>query len=143
MAAKAERGEIVAKSLQNCGYVLTRDLVSAVEVVNFIAPEHLNIQVADPLAALQGVRNAGSIFVGRYAAVALGDYASGTNHVLPTAGYARLHSGLDVAHFMKRTSVQIVDREGLETLAPIAEALAKAEGLDAHARSVRMRRESE
>jgi histidinol dehydrogenase len=142
MAARAERKEIVDKALQNCGYVLAMDIPSAVEIINFIAPEHLNIQVEDPLSALQGVRNAGSIFVGKYAAVALGDYASGTNHVLPTAGYARLHSGLDVAHFMKRTSVQVVEKEGLEGLAPTVEALAKAEGLDAHARSVRLRLES-
>jgi histidinol dehydrogenase len=140
MVARAERKEIIQKSLQNCGYVLASDVPTAVEIVNFIAPEHLNIQVQDPLAALLGIRNAGSIFVGKYAAVALGDYASGTNHVLPTAGYAHIHSGLDVAHFMKRTSVQIVEKEGLEYLAPTVEALAKAEGLDAHARSVRLRR---
>ncbi|MBI0584013.1 MAG: histidinol dehydrogenase [Methanomassiliicoccus sp.] len=138
--ARSERREIIERSLQNCGYVLARDITSAVEMVNFIAPEHLSIQVADPQAALQGVRNAGSIFVGRYAAVALGDYASGTNHVLPTAGYAHVHSGLDVAHFMKRSSVQIVEREGLESLGEMVEALAKAEGLFAHARSVSVRR---
>jgi histidinol dehydrogenase len=142
MAAKAERKEIVDKALQNSGYVLARDLHSAIELINFIAPEHLSIQVSDPLTVLQGIRNAGSIFVGRYAAVALGDYASGTNHVLPTAGYAHVHSGLDVAHFMKRSSVQIVEREGLETIGSTVEALAKAEGLHAHARSVRLRRDS-
>ncbi len=142
MAARAERKEIVSKALLNSGYVLARDIHSAIELVNYIAPEHLSIQVSDPLAALQGIRNAGSIFVGKYAAVALGDYASGTNHVLPTAGYAHVHSGLDVAHFMKRSSVQIVEREGLESLSETVEALAKAEGLHAHARSVRLRRES-
>lgn len=142
MAARAERKEIVAKALLNSGYVLARDITSAIELVNFIAPEHLSIQVSDPLAALLGIRNAGSIFVGKYAAVALGDYASGTNHVLPTAGYAHVHSGLDVAHFMKRSSVQIVEREGLEALGETVEALAKAEGLHAHARSVRLRRDS-
>jgi histidinol dehydrogenase len=142
MAARTERKEIVAKALLNSGYVLARDITSAIELVNYIAPEHLSIQVSDPLAALLGIRNAGSIFVGKYAAVALGDYASGTNHVLPTAGYAHSQSGLDVAHFMKRSSVQIVERDGLEALGETVEALAKAEGLHAHARSVRLRRDS-
>jgi histidinol dehydrogenase len=141
-AARSDRREIIEKALQNSGYILARDITSAVELVNFIAPEHLAIQLSDPLAALKTVRNAGSIFVGRFAAVALGDYASGTNHVLPTAGYARVHSGLDVAHFMKRSSVQIVEREGLESIGDTVETLAKAEGLHAHARSVRLRRDS-
>ena len=143
MMVRSERKEIIERSMQNCGYVLARDAASAIELVNFIAPEHLSIQMGDPLAALQGIRNAGSIFVGRFAAVALGDYASGTNHVLPTAGFAHVHSGLDVAHFMKRSSVQIVDREGLESIADTVEALAKAEGLHAHAQSVFIRRRSE
>jgi histidinol dehydrogenase len=140
---RSERREIIERSLQNCGYVLARDITSAVELVNFIAPEHLSIQVTDPQYVLQGIRNAGSIFVGRYAAVALGDYASGTNHVLPTAGYAHVHSGLDVMHFMKRSSVQIVEQEGLESIGDIVETLAKAEGLHAHARSVRVRRKQQ
>jgi histidinol dehydrogenase len=138
---RSERREIIERSLNNCGYLLARDIASAVELVNYIAPEHLSIQVSDPQAALLGVRNAGSIFVGRYAAVALGDYASGTNHVLPTAGYAHVHSGLDVMHFMKRSSVQIVEQEGLEAIGDTVELLAKAEGLHAHARSVRVRRQ--
>lgn len=138
--SRAERREIIERSLANCGYLLARDIVSAVELVNFMAPEHLSVQVADPLRALQGIRNAGSIFVGRYAAVALGDYASGTNHVLPTAGYAHVHSGLDVMHFMKRSSLQIVEQEGLESLGDTVETLARAEGLHAHARSVAVRR---
>lgn len=140
MAAKAERKEIIDKALGNAGYVLARDMASAVELVNFIAPEHLSIQVKDPMAALQGIRNAGSIFVGKYAPVACGDYASGTNHVLPTAGYAKTYSTLDVGHFMKRSSVQIVERDGLEGIGDVVETLAKAEGLHAHANSVRVRR---
>lgn len=143
MVVRSERKDIIERSLQNCGYVLARDATSAVELVNFIAPEHLSIQVSDPQTALQGIRNAGSIFVGRYAAVALGDYASGTNHVLPTAGFAHVHSGLDVPQFMKRSSVQIVEREGLEYLADTVITLARAEGLHAHARSVSIRRQSD
>jgi histidinol dehydrogenase len=143
LLARADRREIIDKALQNCGYVLAKDLASGVELINFIAPEHLSIQVLDPQTALRGIRNAGSIFVGKYAAVALGDYASGTNHVLPTAGHAQVHSGLDVGHFMKRSSVQIVDREGLESIGNIVETLARAEGLHAHARSVAVRREKD
>jgi len=139
MAAKAERAEIINKSLVNAGYVIAKDMESAVAIVDRIAPEHLSIQVADPLAALNAVRNAGSIFVGRYAPVACGDYASGTNHVLPTAGYAGTFSALDVGHFMKRSQVQIIDRDGLDGLADTVVTLAKAEGLHAHAESVRVR----
>jgi len=91
---------------------------------------------------LDEVQNAGSIFLGHYAAVACGDYASGTNHVLPTAGFASLYSGLDVWHFCKRTSVQMIERRGLEEIGDMVERLAKAEGLEAHARSVSLRRKS-
>jgi histidinol dehydrogenase len=105
-----------------------------------IAPEHLSIQVADPLPVVTKVRNAGAIFVGKYSAVACGDYAVGTNHVLPTAGYAKMYSGLDVRHFLKSASVEMIDREGLETIGDIVETIADAEGLVAHADSVRIRR---
>ncbi len=110
--------------------------------VDGIAPEHLSVQVADPLAVLNRIRSAGSIFVGPpYAAVACGDYASGTNHVLPTAGYASLYSGLDVNHFCRRSTVQVITREGLEAIGDVVEMIADAEGgLHAHAESVRVRR---
>ena len=107
-----------------------------------VAPEHLSIQVADPLSVVTKVKNAGAIFVGRYSAVACGDYAVGTNHVLPTAGYAKTYSGLDVNHFCKTASVEIIDRDGLETIGDIVETIADAEGLHAHAESVRVRRQS-
>lgn len=142
-SARADRQKVLERSLDNVGYVLVTDLPSGAEVINMIAPEHLSMQVRDPLAVLSGIRHAGSIFLGRYAAVAGGDYATGTNHVLPTAGYARTSSGLDVMHFMKRSSVQVVKREGLEGIGDTVEALAKAEGLSAHARSVSLRRERE
>lgn len=139
--ARSDRQDVLKRSMDNIGYTLATDLRSAAAVVDMIAPEHLSIQVSDPLAVLNGIHNAGSIFVGRYAAVACGDYASGTNHVLPTAGYASTYSGLDVMHFMKRSSVQVIKREGLETIGDTVEALAKAEGLTAHARSVSIRRQ--
>ncbi|WP_292365684.1 histidinol dehydrogenase, partial [Methanoculleus sp. UBA208] len=104
MAASAERRDIIAKALENSGYIVAADLDEAAATVDGIAPEHLSIQVADPLAVINRIRSAGSIFVGPYAAVACGDYASGTNHVLPTAGYASLYSGLDVNHFCRRST---------------------------------------
>ena len=102
MAAGARRRDIIEKALGHSGYIVAADIDEAVATVDAVAPEHLSVQVADPLAVLNRIRNAGSIFVGPYAAVACGDYASGTNHVLPTAGYARLYSGLDVNHFCRR-----------------------------------------
>jgi len=140
MAAGAARREIVEKALDHSGYIVAGDLDEAVATVDGIAPEHLSLQVADPLGILNRVRNAGSIFVGPYAAVACGDYASGTNHVLPTAGYARLYSGLDVNHFCRRSTVQMITREGLEAIGDVVETIADAEGLHAHAESVRVRR---
>jgi histidinol dehydrogenase len=140
-AGEAKRKEIISKALTNSGYVIVSTLDEAVAVSDFIAPEHLSIQVADSFAILNSVKNAGSIFVGPYAAVACGDYASGTNHVLPTAGYARQYSGLDVHHFCKTSSVQMIGREGLESIGDIVESIADAEGLSAHAQSVRVRRQ--
>lgn len=142
MAGKAPRKEIIGQALNNSGYVIVSDLNEAIAVSDAIAPEHLSIQVADPLAVVTRVRNAGAIFVGRYSAVACGDYAVGTNHVLPTAGYAATYSGLDVQHFCKTSSVEIIDREGLETIGDIVETIAEAEGLFAHAESVRIRRKT-
>ena len=141
MLPTAERKGIIEKSMGNAGYVVADSMEKAVEIINQIAPEHLSIQVRDQMGVLSAVRNAGSIFVGPYTAVACGDYASGTNHVLPTAGYAKLYSGLNVAMFCKTSTVQIIDRQGLERLGDTVEGLAKAEGLHEHARSVHIRRE--
>jgi histidinol dehydrogenase len=143
LLAETPRKEIVETALKNSGFVVTTDIDSAVIVMDLIAPEHLSLQVADPLPVLTAVQNAGSIFVGPYTAVACGDYASGTNHVLPTAGYARVYSGLDVGHFCKRSTVQMISRKGLRSIGDIVETVATAEGLHAHARSVRIRREAD
>ncbi len=140
MIAKAPRREIIEKALENSGYIVAEDMDLAIEVMNGIAPEHLSIQVRDPLDALGKVRNAGSIFVGPYTPIAAGDYASGTNHVLPTAGHAMTCSGLNVAHFMKTSTVQYLSREGLASLAATIETLSTAEGLHAHCESVRVRK---
>jgi len=143
MLPLCKRHKIAEQALKCSGYILVDNMEEAVDIINLVAPEHLSLQTWDALALLGKVRNAGSIFVGPYAAVALGDYGSGTNHVLPTGGNATYNSGLNVAHFCKTSTVQIIGREGLEYLADIAIPLAKAEGLDAHARSVEIRRTCE
>lgn len=140
LAAGSPRREIIESALSHSGYAIAPDLFEACRMMDRVAPEHLSIQVADPLAVLSAVHHAGSIFVGPYTPVAAGDYASGTNHVLPTAGYARMYSGLNVSHFCKTSTVQIIDREGLEAIGDVIEAIADAEGLSAHADSVRIRR---
>jgi len=140
MTSKAPRKEIIEKALLNSGYVVVRDIDEAIAMSDLIAPEHLSIQTTDSLAVATRVENAGAIFVGKYSVVASGDYAIGTNHVLPTAGYAKFYSGLDVNHFCKTSSVEMVSPEGLEAIGDIVETIAEAEGLFAHAQSVRIRR---
>jgi histidinol dehydrogenase len=137
----APRKEIIEKALNNSGYIVVGDMDEAIAASDTVAPEHLSIQVADPLAVVTRVKNAGAIFVGKYTAVACGDYAVGTNHVLPTAGYAKMYSGLDVEHFCKTASVEMIDKNGLEAIGDIVETIAEAEGLHAHAQSVRIRRQ--
>lgn len=139
MIEDAPRKEIIEKALNNSGYIVCEDMDLAIETMNTIAPEHLSIQVRDPLDVLSKVRNGGSIFVGPYTPVAAGDYASGTNHVLPTAGYATTCSGLNVSTFMKTSTVQYLTREGLTNIAKTIETLATAEGLHAHCESVKVR----
>ncbi len=143
MIEKAPRREIIEKALNNSGYIIEEDLDLAIETMNIIAPEHLSIQVRDPLDALSKIRNGGSIFVGPYTPVAAGDYASGTNHVLPTSGNAAVCSGLNVSHFMKTSTVQMLTREGLASLAPTIQTLSTAEGLHAHCESVKVRKPME
>ena len=138
--AGAPRKEIMLQALANSGFIAVPDIDSAVATMDRVAPEHLSIMVQDPLPVLTAVQNAGSIFVGPYAPVAAGDYASGTNHVLPTAGYAATYSGLNVGHFTKTSTVQVISRAGLEAIGDVIETIADAEGLHAHANSVRVRR---
>ncbi|HJX55732.1 MAG TPA: histidinol dehydrogenase [Methanoregula sp.] len=140
LLASAPRKEIIEKALNNSGYTIVADMDEAIAASDMVAPEHLSIQVEDPLSVVTRVKNAGAIFVGKYSAVACGDYAVGTNHVLPTAGYSKMYSGLDVAHFCKTASVEILDKNGLESIGDIVETLAEAEGLHAHAQSVKLRR---
>ena len=141
--ADAPRRDIIVQAFANSGYVVEKDMDLAIETMNGIAPEHLCIQVRDPMAVLSRIRNAGSIFVGPYTPIAAGDYASGTNHVLPTSGYAAVCSGLTVQMFRKTSTVQMLTKEGLRTRAPTICTLAHTEGLEAHARSVDIRRSNE
>ena len=140
LVLEAKRRDIISGSIGNTGYILADTLEEGAEIMNLVAPEHLSIQVKNPLDVIRMVRHAGSIFIGRYSPVACRDYASGTNHVLPTAGNAKTHSGLDVRHFCKSSTIQIISREGLESVGEVAECIACAEGLYAHADSVRIRR---
>ncbi len=139
--AVAARREIVEQSLQHSAVLVANDIDEAVDFCNAFAPEHLEIITKDPMDVLRSIRNAGSVFLGKYTPVAAGDYASGTNHVLPTSGYARTFSGLNVDHFTKKISVQMITDEGLLGLEDTIITLAEAEGLKAHAESVRRRLE--
>ena len=120
----------------NSAIVVTSDVAQAVAFSNALAPEHLSIHGR---ALLPGITHAGSVFVGPYSPEAAGDYASGPNHVLPTSGAARLRGGLSAADFVKVISVQELSRDGLQRLVPAVTTLARAEGLEAHARSVEVR----
>ncbi|HQN75754.1 MAG TPA: histidinol dehydrogenase [Methanomassiliicoccales archaeon] len=138
-ASRSERQDLIRSSLKSSGYILVKDMTEGVAAINLLAPEHLSVQTADPLSILPSIETAGAIFLGDHSPVACGDYTTGTDHVLPTAGNAAVHSGLDVLHFMKRSSVQMLDLATLQELAPATIKLAETEGLRAHADSVRAR----
>jgi histidinol dehydrogenase len=142
--AAMPRREIIRAALANRGaLILVRDLAEACDIANRIAPEHLELSVAEPERLLERIRHAGAIFVGRYSSEALGDYCAGPNHVLPTSRTARFSSPLGVYDFQKRSSIVNVSRAGARSLAPLAAALAQGEGLPAHARSAELRLETE
>ncbi len=135
------RREIIEKALSNSVCILVDTVEQAVEVANAYASEHLIIQVESPRDCLPNLQNAGSVFLGPWTPESVGDYCSGTNHVLPTYGYARTYSGLSLAAFQKQISVQELTLEGLQTLEPCVTTLAGLEGLDAHAQAVLVRLE--
>ncbi|MFP3920164.1 MAG: histidinol dehydrogenase [Dichotomicrobium sp.] len=138
--ATLPRGNIAGASWERFGAIIVVErLDEAPELVNRLAPEHLEIATADPEALLGEIRNAGAIFLGAHTPEAVGDYVAGPNHVLPTSRTARFSSGLSVLDFMKRSSILRLNAEALSVLGPAAMTLAEAEGLDAHARSIRMR----
>lgn len=138
------RAEIITKAINDRGAVIVVNSESqAIDMINKIAPEHLELSVADPQALLPSIRHAGAIFMGRYTAEAIGDYCAGPNHVLPTSRTARFSSPLGVHDFQKRSSLIMCSAEGANTLGKVAGVLADGEGLHAHAASARYRVKSE
>lgn len=140
LIASMDREAIIRRSLADRGALIrTRDLAEAVEISNSIAPEHLELAVADPDALLVAVKHAGAIFLGAHSGETIGDYAAGPSHVLPTFGTARYASPLGVYDFQKRSSVIACTPAGAEALGRIASVLARGEGLEAHARAAEVR----
>ena len=134
------KAEIAKAAIANRGaLILVKDRAEGIEVINRIAPEHLELSVDDPEAMVKDVRHAGAIFMGRYTPEAIGDYCAGPNHVLPTSGTARFSSPLGVYDFQKKSSIIYCSEQGSQTLAKTADILAVEENLDAHARSARYR----
>lgn len=134
------RADIIRASLGNRGALIrVASLTEACAIANRIAPEHLELSVADPAALLPQIRHAGAIFMGLFSSESLGDYCAGPNHVLPTSRTARFSSPLGVYDFQKRSSIIQVSAPGAAALGRIASTLARAEGLEAHAQSAEMR----
>ncbi|HHJ63363.1 MAG TPA: histidinol dehydrogenase, partial [Aquifex aeolicus] len=135
------RRDIAQKSIERFGTIfLTEDLYQACEVANLLAPEHLEVMTRDPWSLLPLIKHAGAVFLGSYTTEPLGDYVLGPNHTLPTGGSARFFSPLGVYDFVKRSSLLYVSREGFERVSDLAESIARAEELSAHALAVRVRR---
>jgi histidinol dehydrogenase len=134
------RKEILEKAIErNSAVLVARSLDEALDFTNAYAAEHLQIVTRDPFAVLLRIQHAGSIFLGPWAPVPVGDYASGTNHVLPTGRMARIFSGLSVDDFIKKPTFQYLSREGLKAVAPVVITLAEEEGLPIHAQTVKVR----
>jgi histidinol dehydrogenase len=130
----------IRASLDRYGMILImEDLEACIRFTNEYAPEHLEIMTADPWEVSTGIMNAGSIFLGHYSPVTMGDYLSGTNHVIPTGGYARAFSPLSVDEFVKKLEVQTLTQDGLQALQPTLRALTTAEGFVAHQQAVDIR----
>jgi histidinol dehydrogenase len=137
--SELSRAETAAAALEHSRVIIAADRASAIEISNRYAPEHLILQIENARDAVPLIRNAGSVFIGRWTPEAVGDYCSGTNHVLPTYGYASTYSGLGVDQFLRQMTLQEVSREGLENLGAAAVCLAGLEGLDAHAAAINRR----
>ncbi len=137
------RKEIIEKSLLNSALILVGNLDEAIEISNQYAPEHLILSVKDAENFAEKIINSGSVFLGNYSPESAGDYASGTNHTLPTNGYASAYSGVSLDSFMKNITFQKLTQSGLQKIAPAIEAMAEAEGLDAHKLAVIVRSEED
>lgn len=133
------RKDIAVRSLANSKLLIVNDSAKALELVNTYAPEHLILSLANPEEFAKGVINAGSVFLGHFTPESVGDYASGTNHTLPTNGFARAYSGVSLDSFVKKITYQQVTKEGISRLGPYVEEMAHAESLQGHAAAVRIR----
>jgi histidinol dehydrogenase len=133
------RKEIAVKSLDNSKFVLVHDLDEAIALSNAYAPEHLILQTANYESLSEKVINAGSVFLGRYACESAGDYASGTNHTLPTHGYAVAYNGVNLDSYCRKVTFQHLTEEGVRRIGPAVEAMAAAESLDAHRNAMTVR----
>jgi histidinol dehydrogenase len=134
------RKDLAEKALENSKTVLVNNRTEAMLLLNAYAAEHLILSCEDPAALAEHVINAGSVFLGHYSPESVGDYASGTNHTLPTGGYAKTYSGVSVDSFVKKITFQYLSEEGLSNIGKTVETMAEAEGLRAHAEAVRIRR---
>ena len=141
-SSKALRRNIIAKSLSNSSIIITNTINQAIDIANEYASEHLILNIKDADTYVDKIQNAGAVFVGSWAAEALGDYMTGSNHVLPTYGYAKAYSGLATVDFMKAISIQTVSKQGIKNIGDIAMQLADIEGLEAHKNAIKIRLES-
>ena len=130
---------MAAKALENSNYVLVSDLDEAMKLSNAYAPEHLILQVEDYEALAEKVINAGSVFLGKYACESAGDYASGTNHTLPTHGYATAYSGVNLDSYCRKITFQHLTEQGIREIGRAVELMAEAEQLDAHRNAMTVR----
>jgi len=140
--ATLPREAIAREALQHGRMIIAQDRADIIDIVNRYAPEHLIVQLRKPDTYVGAIRNAGSIFLGPWTPESVGDYASGTNHTLPTFGAARAYSGVTLESFVKYISIQKLTKKGLKRLGPVVERLAEMEGLDAHKRAVSLRLEA-
>jgi histidinol dehydrogenase len=138
--SRLPRRDVASKALAGSFILIVPDMQSAIDFSNLYAPEHLALAVADPEQYLPRVMNAGSVFAGRYSSVVFGDYASGTNHTLPTGGLASVTGGVTLQSFLKPVSFQTLSENGAESLSGVVGTLARAEGLEGHARAAELRR---
>ena len=137
--ARLPRKEIAAKALGNSKAIIVENIDDAIELANEYAPEHLIISCRNADAIAEKIFNAGSVFIGKYSPESVGDYASGTNHTLPTNGFAKAYSGVSIDSFVKKITYQKLSPEGLNKIADTVIAMAEAEGMEAHANAVRLR----
>ena len=137
--SKLSRKNILNKSMKNSKFIIFKNDIDAVDFINYYAPEHYMICVEKKQFYIDGLKNAGSVFIGNFSPETLGDYASGTNHTLPTSGFARQYSGVNLDSFLKSITFQKITKDGMRDIGPHVELLADAEGLDAHKMSVTLR----